>query len=88
MEYLLFKITKDTKVFRKGQKVWASWSTGALAAMVRGRYKGSGRWVTSWVHWEDPTNKGKSMSGKPDAKWIGLVKVSPTMSDQLRKLRV
>lgn len=66
---MLFRMTRDTKVFSKGQKVFCRFSSGALAASVRGRYKRKGRWVNSWVHWAD--QNGNGFSSKPDCKFIG-----------------
>lgn len=81
-EILLCKMIKNTKVFTKGQKVWAWWSTGALACKAVGRYKGKGRWVSCYVHWIDPSDKTqtKSMRGNADCKWIGWFKVKPSFS--------
>lgn len=62
---MMFKLIRDTKLFRRGQKVRAEWLTGALAAPVRGRYKGRGRWIRGWVHWAD--EDGRGFNSKPDA---------------------
>ena len=70
---MLFRMTKDTRVFKKGQKVFGRFGTGALAALVRGRYKAKGRWIETWVHW--PDSSGKSFSGKPDCKFIGYARL-------------
>jgi hypothetical protein len=41
----VFKMTKDTHLFKKGQKVFEIFGTGALACYVVGRYKGKGRFI-------------------------------------------
>lgn len=81
-EILLLKMIKDTKVFSKGQKVWACYSTGALACRAIGRYKKHGRWLSCYVHWIDPSDKTKtkSFSGNADCKWICWLKTKPSFS--------
>jgi hypothetical protein len=64
----VFKIIRDTGLWKRGQKVYGYWGTGALAYCVKGRYKGKGRWITGWVHFAD--KDGKGFSGKPDAIWL------------------
>ena len=82
---LLFKIIKDTRLFKKGQKVWGIYSTGALAAKVTGRFRGKGEWIKAWVHWEDPDLKGtgRSFSGKADCKYLGEVEISDAFYNYL-----
>jgi len=53
--------------------------TGALAAKVRGRYKGKGRWLSAWVHWAD--KDGKGFFCKPDCRPIGIA----TLSEDFKK---
>jgi hypothetical protein len=65
---MVLKIIRDTHLWKKGQKVYAQWHTGSLAAPVKGRYKGSGRWINAWVHY--PDEDGRSFSGRPDAIWL------------------
>jgi len=68
----LFKMTKDTKLFKKGQKVFEIFGTGALASYVVGRYKGKGRFIRAWIHYED--EKGNGFTCVPDSKYICMVK--------------
>lgn len=85
-ELLLSRITRDCHSWKKGQKVWSLWSTGALAAPVVGRYKGKGRWIHGWVHWPDeqPDLPPDHPKFRPDwscgctanARYIGWVDVS------------
>jgi len=67
----LCKIIRDTRLWKKGQKVWVlSWrQLGHGSSPALGRYKGTGRWINAWIHY-DSDNK------HADAKWIGEVKVS------------
>lgn len=48
-----FKIDKDNKVFKKGQRVWVQKRTGNLSARVIGKYKGRGRYVSCWVSYDE-----------------------------------
>ena len=88
MTLLLLKATRETRFFKPGQKLWAVWSTGALAAPVATRFKGTGRWVYCWAHWEDPefAGSGRSFNGRADARWIGRVKVSMRFAKQVEKV--
>lgn len=63
----LLKITRDTNIWKKGQKVWVVYYTGDLAYKCIGRFRGNGRWVMAWAH---------SDSANRDAKWLGEVDVS------------
>lgn len=67
-----FVMLKDTKVFKKGQKVFLIFGTGNLAGLVRGRYKSGGRWVSAWVHY-DPDEK-------MECKYIGEIDI-PTLAE-------
>jgi hypothetical protein len=40
-------------MWRKNQKLWIIYMTGAQAAKVAGKYRGKGRMVRAWVHWRD-----------------------------------
>ncbi len=71
MRYI-FKITRDTNLWKKGQKVFELWGTGALAWYVVGRYKGKGRFIQAWIHTGD--KNGKGFTCVPNAKYIGKVK--------------
>ena len=68
-------MTRENKVFKKNQKVWAVFTTGSLAYKCLGRNKHNGKWIKYWVHFDD--GEGKSFKGGiPDAKLIGEVEVS------------
>lgn len=80
-------MTSDTKVFRKGQKVWATYITGALAMKACGRYKGRGRWVNAWVHWQDKNKpEGRSFFCRADCRWVGLIEVTEKFSRFIHKV--
>ena len=49
---IMFKCPKQTKHFREGQKLWVVRGTGAMAAEVRGKFRGRGRYVKAWVRWD------------------------------------
>lgn len=49
---LMFKMPFQTTHFNKNQKVWVRCGTGAMAAEVKGKFRGNGRYVTAWVRWE------------------------------------
>jgi len=74
MKKTLIKITKNNNLWKKGQKVWQVFGTGALASYVVGKYKGNGRWIKAWVHLED--ENGDSFKEKPNARYIGEVEVN------------
>lgn len=82
MKVVLFKVTRDLRYFRKGQKVWAIFLTGALAASCIGRWRGKGRWVEGWVHWPSPV-PGDSLDGRPSARWVGEVEVSGALAKRI-----
>lgn len=85
-ELLLFKATRDTKLFKKGQKIWGLFGTGALSWYVVCKYKGKGRWIRTWCHFEDESrDDGRSFFCKTDAKIIGDVKVSKRFYDFINK---
>jgi hypothetical protein len=46
-----FRMPFDTSTFRKGQKVWVVFFSGAEAAECVGRFRGRGRCVRAWVRW-------------------------------------
>lgn len=68
-------IIRDTKLWKKGQKVWIWMPTGALAALVIGRFKGKGRWISGWVRIETPPEYEYGHK-KPTARWVGEVEIS------------
>ncbi len=84
-KYGLFKATRDTNLWKKGQKLWVDWTTGALAAPAVGRHKGTGRWIRGWIHWEDIDNPGKSFVCKIDAKYIGEIKITGQFNKKLQE---
>jgi hypothetical protein len=73
-ELRLIKITRNTRLWKKGQKVWVVFGTGALAALCLGRWQGKGRWIRGWAHWAD--KDGRGFFTRPDARWVGKVEVS------------
>ena len=80
-EYL-FIITRDTNLWRKGQKVWGIFGTGDLAWYVIGRYRGRGRWITGWVHFHG----SDSNDGRPDARYVGEVKIKASFKKYLENM--
>lgn len=50
-EILTFKMTYDSKHFKKGQRVWVNWLTGNMSAKCIGKFKKKGRWIAAWVNW-------------------------------------
>lgn len=46
-----FKMTRATKVFNEGQRVWVQQGCGSMAAQVTGKFRNRYRWVSSWVNW-------------------------------------
>lgn len=81
---ILYKITRNTRLWKKGQKVWNIFGSGALASYVIGKYKDNGRWIRGWVHFAD--KDGKGFFCKPDAKYIGEVEVTDEFSHYLESL--
>ena len=74
MKRHLYKITRDCRLWKKGQKVWEIYGTGSLASFVVGKYRGDGRWIRAWINYGD--EQGKGFFCKPNAKWIGEVEIS------------
>lgn len=80
----LFKIIRNTNLWGKGQKVWADWISGDLAAPAIGKYRNRGRWIRAWIHWEDENlpkmrrlfKNYRQLGGKPDSKFIVKCEVS------------
>lgn len=70
----LCKIICNTKLWKKGQKVWIiARMPYATRSEALGRYKGNGRWITAYIAY----NAGEySPNGIPNAKLIGSVEVS------------
>lgn len=44
------RLTKETTVFRKGQKVFLVGLNKDTSAFVIGKYKKKGRWIFSYIH--------------------------------------
>jgi len=45
----------QTAHYNKGQRVWIVSTTGAMAALCYGKFRGKGRYVKAWVNWEATT---------------------------------
>lgn len=84
-EFTLLKMTRGTRYFKKGQRVWMVFGTGALAALAAGRWQGRGRWVKGWVHFADKKT-GKGFHGRPNCCYIGKVIVNDAFAYQLTKV--
>lgn len=83
----LLRITRNTRLWRKGQRVWVVYLTGALAALCLGRFCGKGRWIQGWVHWAD--KDGRGFHSRPDARIIGNVEISQEFYEFLcRKMQI
>ena len=80
----LLKATRDTRLFKKGQKLWVLWGTGALAAFVVCRYKNKGRWIKCWARW--PDSDGESNNHSPNARWIGEVEVTDEFAEHVERV--
>lgn len=59
---MMAKMPQRTKTFNQGQKVWLQQMSGACAALVTGKYRGNGRYVSGWIKWNGTT--------KPAPSWI------------------
>ena len=83
----LAKITMDTNLWKKGQKVWILFFTGACASFAIGKYKGGGRWIKGWIKYVDNHHPYKYGSqSRPNAKYIGTVSIKKEFYDYLEKL--
>ncbi len=74
----LFKAIRSNRKIKKGQKLWTShiW-TGANGSWVVCKYRGTGRWIKPFVHWEFPNQGGKTLAGGlPEVKYLGEIEVS------------
>lgn len=72
----LLKLSRNTNLWRKGQKVWSIFPTGSCAHYVIGKYKGKGRWIKGWVHFQ--------CEAYPfDSKSIGFVEVKENFKQML-----
>ena len=49
---LMFKMPFSTTHFHEDQRVWVRRGSGSMAAEVRGKFRGAGRYITAWVSWE------------------------------------
>ena len=49
---LMFKMPFQTTHFNENQRVWGRRGTGSMAAEVKGKFRGKGRYVRAWVSWE------------------------------------
>lgn len=74
----LFKITRDTNLFKKGQKVWSDGRYNSQKAI--GRYKGKGRWILAHIHPEDGFDNGIN------SKYIGEVEIKREWGERLKEL--
>lgn len=53
MEIQTIKMPWQIKHFNKGQNVFIEQITGAQACKCRGKFRGSGRWISAWFEWND-----------------------------------
>jgi len=60
----MLKMPFRTKHFNINQKVWVRRLSGTMAAEVKGRFRGKGRYVIARVKWEDKE--------VPEIKQIGV----------------
>ncbi len=81
----LYKIIRNTNLWKKGQKVWGVFSTGDLSYKCIGRYQGKGRWIMGWVHVDVP-DEYTWHHNKPDAVWVGEVDVSEEFYQHYRQI--
>lgn len=61
---MMFKMPKATRHFNANQRVWVVSLSGAQAAKVAGKFRGSGRYIEAWVKWD------KAHDMPPDIKEI------------------
>ena len=47
----MFKMPFETKHFNKNQKVWIVSLSGAMSALVRGKFRGKYKYISAWVSW-------------------------------------
>lgn len=47
------KLPFKTNHFNEGQRVFVEFRTGGNACKVRGKYRGKGRYISAWFHWND-----------------------------------
>lgn len=89
--YHLFKMTKSTPCFKKGQKVWVP---TIYRGKAYGRLKGTGKWISAFIRpyafirrYPIPFYLGKeympfvSNHGSPNAKYIDSVQISGYLND-------
>lgn len=81
----LYKITRNTNIWKKGQKVWGVILTGDLSYKVIGRFQGKGRWVMGWIHCDVP-DEYTWHHKKPDAHYVGEVEVSEEFYQHYRQI--
>lgn len=80
----LCRITRDTNIWKKGQKVWVVGYTGDLSYRAMGRFRGKGHWCVAWIHVDVP-DEYTWHHNKPDAHFIGEVEVSDKFYSYLIK---
>lgn len=51
MKVEIVKPIRNTNLFRKNQKCWIWFKTGACAICVKGKYRGKGRMIQGWLHY-------------------------------------
>tara|TARA_B110000014_G_C19725431_1_gene378981 strand:- start:44 stop:331 length:288 start_codon:yes stop_codon:yes gene_type:complete len=51
------KMTHKTNAFNDNQKVWLQYMSGAQSARVTGKWRGKGRYVSSWIKWDSKNKK-------------------------------
>jgi len=51
----MFKTLMNTKHFNKNQRVWVQTTTGDMACKVIGKFRGSGRYVSTWLRYTKKT---------------------------------
>lgn len=58
------KLPFKTPKFNQNQKIWRIFGTGSLSFYVAGRYRGRGRWIKTWINFNEkskPLPDWKSM---------------------------
>lgn len=66
-------------LFNKNQKVWVTYTTGAMACEVVGKYRGKHRYICGWVRWDTKCKQDKI----PEFKNI---EISKALYDKIMKI--
>ena len=61
MNVTVFKMPFKSNHFNEKQKVWLQNLSGNKSCLVRGKFRGRGRYVSAWISWDSNQKESPSL---------------------------